>query len=62
MRPYARNKRFDDGVAFVPDVGESHTRLADEDAEWFGEEFVAAAISGEGPFEEHPEREEGIER
>ena len=56
MKPHIRSERSersDDGFAFVPDVGALHERLADEDAESFGEEFVAAAISGDSPFEEH---------
>ena len=55
-------KRFprpDDADAFVDDVGLSHERVADDEAESFGEEFVATATSGDNAFEEA--RDEVIE-
>lgn len=42
-----RMPRPDDAEAFLEDVGISHVRLADEEAEAFGEEFVLTATSGE---------------
>jgi hypothetical protein len=39
--------RPDDGDAFVPDVGRTHEKLADGDAEAAGEEMIAAATSGD---------------
>ena len=42
-----RTSRPDDAEAFLDDVGISHERLADDDAEAFGEEFIASATSGE---------------
>jgi hypothetical protein len=42
-----RRSRFDDADAFVDDVGLSHAPVADDEAEAFGEEFIATATSGE---------------
>ena len=42
-----RRPRPDDAEAFVDDVGISHAPLVDDEAEAFGEEFVATATSGE---------------
>ena len=39
--------RMDDGEAFIPDVARSHTRLIDDDAEAFAEEFMMTATSAE---------------
>jgi hypothetical protein len=47
-----RRPRFDDADAFVDDVGVSHAPVADNEAEAFGEEFVATATSGEFVGEE----------
>ena len=48
MKPnMKRRSRPDDAEAFVDDVGLSHAPLADDEAEAFGEEFVATATSGE---------------
>ncbi|MBX3234158.1 MAG: hypothetical protein KIT84_40095 [Labilithrix sp.] len=38
---------IDSGDAFIPDVARSHTRLIDDDAESFAEEFIAEATSAE---------------
>ena len=42
-----RMGRPDDADAFLDDVGVSHARVADDEAEAFGEEFIATATSGE---------------
>jgi hypothetical protein len=42
-----RMSRPDDAEAFVHDVGLSHAPVADDEAEAFGEEFIATATSGE---------------
>lgn len=48
MRPRTyRHGRTDDAYAFVPDVGLTHARLQDGDAEAAGEEMIACATSGE---------------
>ncbi len=43
--------RMDDGEAFLPDpsaeIGGRHTQLTEAEAEAFGEEFIAAATTGE---------------
>jgi hypothetical protein len=46
-RPHRLHGRSDDGDAFVPDVGRTHEKLADDDAEAAGEEMIAAATSGD---------------
>lgn len=38
---------LDDGDAFVPDFRHGFVALKDDDAEAFGEEFIAAATSAE---------------
>ena len=43
-RPHGRP---DDGDAFVPDVGRTHEKLADGDAEAAGEEMIASVTSGD---------------
>lgn len=44
-------RRMDDGEAFLPDplaeIGGRHTQLTEAQAEAFGEEFIAAATTGE---------------
>lgn len=42
-----RMPRPDDAEAFVHDVGISHAPVSDDEAEAFGEEFIATATSGE---------------
>lgn len=44
--------RPDDAYAFLEDVGVSHERVADDEAEALGEEFVLTATSGEFAFED----------
>lgn len=39
--------RPDDGEAFLPDPTRRGARITAGDAEWFGEEFVASATTGE---------------
>lgn len=46
-----RLPRPDDAYAFVDDIGISHERVADDEAESFGEEFVATVTSGDNAFE-----------
>lgn len=48
-------KRADDGEAFLPDPyaeGGRHAPLTEDDAESFGEEFIAAATTGEAVAED----------
>lgn len=40
-------RRPDDGDAFFPDIGRTHRRIADDDAEAAGEEAVATMTSGD---------------
>jgi hypothetical protein len=42
-----RMSRPDDAEAFIDDVAISHARVNDNDAESFGEEFIATATSAE---------------
>lgn len=42
-----RMPRPDDADAFLDDVGISHAPVTDDEAEAFGEEFIATATSGE---------------
>ncbi|MCW5812581.1 MAG: hypothetical protein KIT84_16250 [Labilithrix sp.] len=46
-RPPPPRLDADDGDAFLPDVARSHTRLIDDDAESFAEEFIAEVTSAE---------------
>lgn len=46
-RPPSMRPAADDGDAFIPDVARSHTRLIDDDAESYAEEFIAEATSAE---------------
>jgi len=46
-RPPPNRSEPDSGEAFLPDVARSHTRLIDDDAESFAEEFIAEATSAE---------------
>ena len=50
FRAHANHRHIvpDDGTAFVPDFRRGFVALKDGDSEAFGEEFIAAATSGEG--------------
>lgn len=48
LAEHIRHVDEDDGNAFVPDFRTGFVPVKDGDAEAFGEEFIAAATSGEG--------------
>lgn len=52
-----RHPRVDDGYAFLPDVvsGEPGSTASAADAEFFGEEFIGAATTGESQSEARDE-------
>lgn len=47
MAAMMKRERRDGGDAFVPDVGRTHERLIDDEAESYAEEFIAEATSAE---------------
>jgi hypothetical protein len=46
-----RPARLDDGNAFLPDLGGNGSTSAAADAEFFGEEFIGSATTGESQSE-----------